>query len=64
MKTQDPFFCTFHNDKYPKEMEILGPAKSLTGRSIGQDFSRKDDDACTMDNIYQIQHTHKKDLRQ
>ena len=42
LKTQDPFlFCTFHNDKYQKEMEI-GSAKSLTGRSIGQDFSRKD----------------------
>ena len=43
LKTQDPFlFCTFHNDKYPKGNGNLGPAKSLTGRSIGQDFSRKD----------------------
>ncbi len=42
-QTQDPFlFCAFHNDHYPKGNGKLGPAESLTGRSIGQDFSGKD----------------------
>lgn len=42
-KTPDPFlFCVHHDDAYPKGNERLGPAVSLQGRAIGQDFSRKD----------------------
>lgn len=38
--TFDPFlFCAFHNDKYPKGNGQLGPAASLSGRHIGQDFT-------------------------
>jgi hypothetical protein len=38
-KTQDPFlFCVHHDDKYPAGNEQLGPAASLAGRNIGQDF--------------------------
>jgi len=41
--TADPFlFCVHHNDAYPKGNEALGPAASLSGRDIGQDFSGKD----------------------
>ncbi len=41
--TIDPFlFCVYHNDAYPKANAQFGPATSLTGRNIGQDFSRKD----------------------
>lgn len=40
--TEDPFlFCVFHNDRYPKGNRQLGPAESLAGRSIGQDFQAK-----------------------
>jgi len=39
-ETQDPFlFCVHHEDNYPKGNEIMGPAASLAGRSIGQDFT-------------------------
>jgi hypothetical protein len=39
----DPFlFCAYHNDKYPAGNERLGPAASLAGRQIGQDFEGKD----------------------
>jgi len=42
-ETQDPFlFCVHHMDAYPKGNEHLGPAASLAGRSIGQDFTIKD----------------------
>jgi len=42
-QTQDPFlFCVHHMDAYPKGNENLGPAASLAGRSIGQDFTVKD----------------------
>ena len=43
-KTQDPFlFCAYHLDKYPKGNSTMGvDMKDLTGRSIGQDFSRKE----------------------
>ncbi len=42
-ETSDPFlFCMYHNDKYPKGNEQLGPAASLAGRNIGQDFEGKD----------------------
>jgi redox-sensitive bicupin YhaK (pirin superfamily) len=42
-ETADPFlFCAYHDDAYPKGDGELGPAASLAGRDIGQDFSRKD----------------------
>ena len=42
-ETSDPFlFCMYHNDTYPKGNERLGPAVSLAGRNIGQDFEGKD----------------------
>lgn len=42
-ETADPFlFCVHHEDKYPKGNELLGPAASLDGRHIGQDFILKD----------------------
>ncbi len=42
-ETADPFlFCVHHNDAYPAGNEVLGPAASLAGRNIGQDFEGKD----------------------
>ena len=42
-KTQDPFlFCVHHADNYPKGNEEMGPAASLDGRNLGQDFKLKD----------------------
>jgi hypothetical protein len=42
-QTQDPFlFCVHHLDRYPKGNDRLGPAASLAGRSIGQDFDGRD----------------------
>jgi redox-sensitive bicupin YhaK (pirin superfamily) len=39
----DPFlFCAYHNDAYPAGNERLGPAASLAGRNIGQDFEGRD----------------------
>lgn len=39
-QTQDPFlFCVHHEDFYPKGNDVMGPAASLAGRNIGQDFS-------------------------
>jgi quercetin 2,3-dioxygenase len=41
--TIDPFlFCAYHDDAYPAGNAQMGPAASLVGRDIGQDFSRKD----------------------
>ena len=41
--TLDPFlFCVHHDDKYPKGNDKFGPAASLAGRNIGQDFEVKD----------------------
>ncbi len=41
--TQDPFlFCVHHADAYPKGNDQMGPAASLAGRNIGQDFTNKD----------------------
>lgn len=38
-ETADPFlFCVHHEDFYPHGNEQLGPAASLSGRNIGQDF--------------------------
>jgi quercetin 2,3-dioxygenase len=42
-QTRDPFlFCVHHDDKYPAGNEIMGPAASLAGREIGQDFAGVD----------------------
>ena len=42
-ETADPFlFCVHHVDAYPAGNERLGPAASLAGRAIGQDFAGKD----------------------
>jgi redox-sensitive bicupin YhaK (pirin superfamily) len=42
-RTLDPFlFCVHHDDAYPVGNEAMGPAASLAGRDIGQDFGRKD----------------------
>ena len=42
-ETIDPFlFCVYHDDAYPKGNTQLGPAASLNGRSLGNDFARKD----------------------
>jgi len=39
-QTQDPFlFCVHHQDFYPKGNDVMGPAASLAGRAIGQDFA-------------------------
>ena len=39
----DPFlFCAYHDDRYPAGNERMGPAASLAGRNIGQDFEGKD----------------------
>jgi hypothetical protein len=41
--TMDPFlFCAYHDDAYPRASANMGPAVPLSGRDIGQDFSRKD----------------------
>jgi quercetin 2,3-dioxygenase len=41
--TDDPFlFCVHHDDAYPAGNRQLGPAASLAGRNIGQDFEGKD----------------------
>lgn len=41
--TVDPFlFCVHHADAYPKGNAEMGPAASLAGRNIGQDFTPKD----------------------
>jgi len=38
-ETADPFlFCVHHDDAYPAGNERLGPAASLAGRNLGQDF--------------------------
>ncbi len=42
-QTSDPFlFCVHHVDAYPKGNASMGPAASLAGRHIGQDFAGKD----------------------
>jgi len=42
-QTKDPFLvCVHHVDNYPKGNDRLGPAASLAGRDIGQDFAGKD----------------------
>ncbi|HEY9857171.1 MAG TPA: pirin family protein [Stenomitos sp.] len=42
-QTSDPFlFCVHHDDAYPAGNEQMGPAASLRGRNIGQDFAGLD----------------------
>ena len=42
-ETPDPFlFCVHHDDAYPRSNGRFGPAASLEGRDIGQDFEGKD----------------------
>lgn len=42
-ETADPFlFCVHHEDQFPKGNGKMGPAVSLEGRSIGDDFIIKD----------------------
>ncbi len=42
-ETRDPFlFCVYHADAYPNGNDDLGPAVSLEGRTIGNDFRIKD----------------------
>jgi hypothetical protein len=42
-QTKDPFLvCVHHVDNYPQGNDRLGPATSLAGRNIGQDFAGKD----------------------
>jgi len=42
-QTADPFlFCVYHDDAYPVGNDAMGPAASLAGRDIGQDFAGKD----------------------
>jgi hypothetical protein len=42
-ETPDPFlFCVHHDDRYPRGNEVMGPAASLAGRNMGQDFEGKD----------------------
>lgn len=39
-ETEDPFlFCVYHLDHYPKGNEQMGPAASLEGRNLGNDFT-------------------------
>ena len=42
-ETIDPFlFCVHHDDAYPNGNAQFGPAASLAGRQIGQDFAGRD----------------------
>jgi quercetin 2,3-dioxygenase len=42
-ETIDPFlFCVHHLDHYPAGNDEMGPAASLHGRNLGQDFTVKD----------------------
>lgn len=42
-ETSDPFlFCVHHADFYPKGNDHMGPAASLAGRNLGNDFTVKD----------------------
>ncbi|MBT8185552.1 MAG: pirin family protein [Eudoraea sp.] len=42
-QTQDPFlFCVYHLDHYPRGNDEMGPAVSLEGRNLGNDFTVKD----------------------
>ncbi|QQE80064.1 pirin family protein [Alicyclobacillus sp. SO9] len=41
--TEDPFLMTVHHqDAYPRGNEVQGPATSLDGRNLGQDYTLQD----------------------
>jgi hypothetical protein len=41
--TVDPFLlCMYHDDRYPKANGRYGPAASLAGHRLGQDFFNSD----------------------
>jgi redox-sensitive bicupin YhaK (pirin superfamily) len=41
-ETSDPFlFCVHHLDHYPNGNDVMGPAASLEGRNLGQDFTTR-----------------------
>ncbi|MHC1775387.1 MAG: pirin family protein [Lentimicrobium sp.] len=43
LPVSDPFlFCAHHLDHYPAGNDQMGPAASLKGRNLGQDFTLKD----------------------
>ena len=43
-ETEDPFlYCVHHLDNYPAGNAELGPAASLEGRDMGQDFDPRED---------------------
>ena len=43
-ETEDPFlYCVHHRDNYPAGNAELGPAASLEGRDMGQDFDPRED---------------------
>lgn len=51
-QTENPFlFCVHHKDAYPKGEKDLGPAASLAGRNLGNDF--------TVRNGYRMYHGHR-----
>ncbi|HJJ97315.1 MAG TPA: pirin family protein [Methanocorpusculum sp.] len=51
-QTENPFlFCAHHKDAYPKGEKDLGPAASLAGRNLGNDF--------TVRNGYRMYHGHR-----
>ena len=40
---RDPFlFCVHHDDRYPRGNDRMGPAATLEGRDLGQDFEGRD----------------------
>jgi redox-sensitive bicupin YhaK (pirin superfamily) len=42
-ETADPFlFCVHHDDRYPAGNDRMGPAASLAGRDLGNDFQLRD----------------------
>jgi redox-sensitive bicupin YhaK (pirin superfamily) len=42
-ETSDPFlFCAYHDDRYPRGNDRMGPDASLAGRNIGSDFEKRD----------------------
>lgn len=42
-QTSDPFLtCIYHQDAFPAGNDRMGPAASLAGRNLGQDFEGKD----------------------
>ncbi len=51
-ETSDPFLlCVHHADAYPKGNENMGPAASLAGRNLRQDFILKADGSNVLSNM-------------